>query len=519
VEAAGEASAVEIGGLGRVVQGGPVGVRRWLIPYFGVLFFALHMVAAFSRGNAVDDPGVGWHLRTGRLMLETGTLPRTDPFSYTAEGKPWLNYYWGFQVVSAELDRLGGLPLFGVVWMLVYAAIPLVLYKNMVRSGASPLAALLVLPAAHLVLLSHALARPHALTYLFFALLVGRLADVETGRRDLRALWWLPLLMMVWVNVHGGFVAGLAAVGVVTIAVALGPLAKGETPPWRLAGAFAAMLAVMALATLVNPYGANLHLQAVEHVSQASTARFAEFRSPDFRGGGSAVGAFELFILAVIALGTTGLATPTWGTTALLVATLHLALASVRNMNLFAIVAAPVVADGLTRLLARVLPRLHARWQAIGEAQERSAPWLGQVALVSVVCVALALSGRVPMRRSLLGVRLSTGAAAWLDANAERAGHIFNTDGLGGVLIYQFWPRVKVFVDDRTPVFGEAFMGDYFTIFDAAPGWEALLDRWQVRTAIMAKDARIATVLRAAPGWTVAYEDDQNVICARAGAP
>jgi hypothetical protein len=92
----------------------------------------------------------------------------------------------------------------------------------------------------------------------------------------------------------------------VTIAVALGPLTKGETPPWRLAGAFAAVLVAMLLATLVNPYGPNLHLQAVEHVSQASTGRFAEFRSPDFRGGGSAVGAFELFILAVIALGATG---------------------------------------------------------------------------------------------------------------------------------------------------------------------------------------------------------------------
>jgi hypothetical protein len=138
---------------------------------------------------------------------------------------------------------------------------------------------------------------------------------------------------------------------------------------------------------------------------------------------------------------------------------------------------------------------------------------------VSVVCIALALSGRVPMRTSLIGIRLSTGAAAWLDANAERAGHIFNTDALGGVLIYQFWPRVHVFVDDRTPVFGEAFMRDYFTIFDATPGWEALLDRWQVRTAIMGKDARIATVLRTAPGWTVAYEDDQNLVCTRADAP
>src|SRR4029450_9032550 len=110
----------------------------------------------------------------------------------------------------------------------VYAAIPLVLYKNMVRGGASPLAALLVLPAAHLVLLSHPPPPPPALPYLFFPLLVGRLADVEPGRRDVRALWWLPLLMLVWVNVHGGFVAGLAAAGAVAVGGRRGPVAKGR---------------------------------------------------------------------------------------------------------------------------------------------------------------------------------------------------------------------------------------------------------------------------------------------------
>jgi hypothetical protein len=189
-------------------------MRRWLVPYFGVLFFALHIAATFGNGNVVDDPGVGWHLRTGRLMLETGTLPRTDSFSYTAPREsPGSTTTGASRSCPPSSIASAGCRSFGVVWMLVYAAIPLVLYKNMVRGGASPLAALLVLPAAHLVLLSHALARPHALTYLFFALLVGRLADVETGRRDVRALWWLPLLMLVWVNVHGGFVAGSRPLG------------------------------------------------------------------------------------------------------------------------------------------------------------------------------------------------------------------------------------------------------------------------------------------------------------------
>jgi hypothetical protein len=193
--------------------------RRRLTPYFGTLFFVLHVVVALARsGDALRDPGVGWHLQAGRQMLATWSVPRVDVFSFTAAGRPWVDYYWLFELVSAACERVAGLPLVATVWMLAYAAIPLVLYRNVVRAGASPLAALLLVPVAHVTLLSHAFTRPHVVTYLAFAVLLGALAEVEAGRRDVRALWWLVPLATVWANMHGGFVVGLAAVGLVAAA-------------------------------------------------------------------------------------------------------------------------------------------------------------------------------------------------------------------------------------------------------------------------------------------------------------
>jgi hypothetical protein len=492
--------------------------RRWLIPHFGVLFFMLHVVRVLARpGDMLKDPGVGWHLRAGHLMLEARTLLRTDPFSFTAEGRPWIDYYWGFQIASAAIERLGGLPLVATAWMLVYACIPFVLYRNAVRGGASPLAVLLVLPIAHTVLLSHALARPHVVTYLFFAILVGRLDDVETGRRGWRTLWWLPLLAMVWANTHGGFVAGLAAVGAVTLASALGPLVVRGSFDWRRSRVFAALLVAMVLATLVNPYGPDLHAQAIHHVSVPSTGRFAEFRSPDFRSGGASIGCFEVLLLATLLVTATGWLRPTWGSIALLVATLHMALTSVRNINLFVLVATPLVAAGLTRLLAERWPHMHARWAAIGADQDASASWRWHLAIVSGACLALAMAGRLPFPTTLDGLQLSRGAVGFIDAHAERFTRSFNTDGLGGTLIYRFWPRLRVFVDDRTPVYGEPFMQDYFRVFDARPGWQDVLDRWGVTGAIMATGTPIAPVLRASPQWSVDYEDAQTLVCSRRG--
>ena len=87
------------------------------------------------------------------------------------------------------------------------------------------------------------------------------------------------------------------------------------------------------------------------------------------------------------------------------------------------------------------------------------------------------------------------------------------------MLIYDFWPRLHVFVDDRTPVYGEPFMRDYFHVFDARPGWEAVLDHAGVTAAIMATGTPIAPVLRASPQWTVEYEDAQTILCSRRSTP
>ncbi len=499
-----------LGGVGR-------GGARWFTPDFGVLFVVLHVVAVLGRaGYELKDPGVGWHLRTGRLMLETGTLPATDPFSFTAAGREWLNYYWGFEVVSAWLERAGGLPLVSAVWMLVYGLIPFLLYRWMVRGGASPLAIFLVLPLAYLVLLSHALDRPHIVTYLCFTVLVARLDDVRAGRLAPRVLWWLPLMALVWANMHGGFISGLAAVAVVGAAAGARFVVHRDAKDGRDAVAFGALLVAMTLATFVNPYGVRLHVQAVEHLRLPSTGYFLEFLSPNFREGLAAVRWFEVLILAVVAVTGLGWVVLDWSTLGLAVVLLHGALTSVRNMNLFAIVAAPIIARGLTAALEQYRPSLAARWRRVADEQTANAAWRVQLPAVAAVVLVATLAGRLPWLTTLDDLQLTRGAAAYIAAHPDRFERMFNTDALGGSLIHRFWPTLRVFMDDRTVVYGEDFvMNDYFTVLYGRAGWEAVLDRWGVTAAVMATSTRCATLLRASAGWTEVYADDRNLIVVR----
>ena len=99
------------------------------------------------------------------MILETGTIPRVDSFSFTAAGRPWIDYYWAFQATVASLERIGGLPLVSIVWILAYALIPSCSTDGWCAAARASSAIFLVLPLTHLVLLSHAYARPHVVTY------------------------------------------------------------------------------------------------------------------------------------------------------------------------------------------------------------------------------------------------------------------------------------------------------------------------------------------------------------------
>src|SRR2546422_11063670 len=121
--------------------------------------------------------------------------------------------------------------------------------------GAGLAPAFALTAVAYLVLTSHAIARPHIVTYVFFALVLERLDDFQTGRLPPRALWWLPLLALVWANMHGGFLVGLTLVGIFAGIAALGALVRGAAADGRRALVFTLVLGAMLLATPVTPPG------------------------------------------------------------------------------------------------------------------------------------------------------------------------------------------------------------------------------------------------------------------------
>ncbi len=478
------------------------------------------MIVALNPSYPLQDPVLDGTSPLAVNLVETGTLPRTDLFSFTARGHDWASNYWLFEVVSELLVRLGGLSFYTAVWVLVYALLPVLLFRRMLRIGAGLLPAFLLTVVAYLVLWSHALARPHILTYVFFAVLLERLDDFRSGRVPWQRLWWVPLLAVLWCNVHGGFMVGLTLTAIFAGVAVVRAILFRDRGEARQATVFVSLLAGMLLATLINPRGIGLHSSIRETLAQTSVRHLGDWASPDFLSPTVSVFFFEVLLLMTIGLLAMRARKLVWVEVALLVMFAHEALHSVRHINLFAIVAAPIIAREITPLLATLWPAFDARCREIEATQLALRGLVLHVPLICVVFLGLTSARVLPFPDTLDDLQLSRGAAQYIANHQDRFGRMFNTDNLGGSLIYRFWPTLHVFVDDHIPVYGDDFLlKRYLPVYYAHKDWRRVLSKYRITSAVVASSAPCAAVLREAPEWELVFEDHLNVIFLRTIRP
>jgi len=222
-------------------------------PWRRTLLASLPVLAFLLCCYPMADYDVWWHLRTGQLILETGAVPRLDPFTYTNATRSWIDVYWLYQVGLALLFRVGGATLLVLLKAVTGAGI---VCLSMVgrRPGhrAWPLA-LAWLPS--LLLVSGRLSeRPEAVSLLLLAVYLVVLARAPGAPRW---LWALPVLQALWVNCHGFFVFGplvLAAYAAEWAFERLRPPAvPSDRPPLRT---FSIVAVLSLLACFASPYGA-----------------------------------------------------------------------------------------------------------------------------------------------------------------------------------------------------------------------------------------------------------------------
>jgi hypothetical protein len=254
-----------------------------------------------------------------------------------------------------------------------------------------------------------------------------------------------------------------------------------------------------------------------------------EFATPNFHI--AVYGYFELFILLVIAGAMLGRDRVTPTGLLLLLFSLHAGLYAVRNIPMSAIIMSLVLGPMWTLAIApgagsqpRWLSSLLETGQGISDSMTRLERQLHGHVLVLVVMAAsvlLVLNGGRAFSKQIIAVHFDEKAfpvkAAQFIAQRRIRDHLFSTDAWSGYLIYQLYPRTKVYFDDRHDFYGEAFIKEYAKALLATRQWRDPLDRYQVEWVLMPTDSALSTVLRESHDWRVDYDDGLAMVFSRTG--
>ena len=267
-----------------------------------LIFVALLCALVFTPLSVrlLGDAGIGWHIRTGQQILATHAIPHVDSFSSTMAGTPWFAWEWLYDLVVGQLEATLGLN--GVVWLtaIVIAAVFAWTFHLLIARGANFFVALGLVLLAVSASMIHFLARPHVVSWLFtlawFWILDSSERygfDGQDGKNG-RRVWALPLLMLVWVNVHGGFLLGFVLLVIFLVGAAWTLFRTKEGRIEELLQKIAAGKRVRRLtwvgllsvaASLVNPYGWKLYGHVYSYLSNRFLMdHIDEFQSPNFHG-------------------------------------------------------------------------------------------------------------------------------------------------------------------------------------------------------------------------------------------
>jgi len=490
-----------------------------------VLFAGIFLLN-FFQGTDVD---MWWHLATGRYILDTGAIPYADPFSYTAQGQPWVAHEWLAEILMILLYRSGGyLPM-----VLFFAAVTTTTYwlasRTLLQVGLGVVATTCITLWIALMSMAGWHVRPQAFSYLFFSLYLYLL--VRSRQRVDRWLWLLPATMVPWVNLHAGYVMGLLLMGLFLLGEGVNwlierrrgdaqtpwpPLPMGEgrdegriTPHYsgRLR-AYLAVVGAAVAATMANPQGIGMLLYPFTYAGtqNASMKYITEWQSPNFH-------AYFFFLFGgsmMVLMVARGRRPVDWALAVPLLVLTAMSLQSVRVIPFYAIVAAPFLGLRLAGPHHSALPPQHS-------ALSTRHSLLNWVLLA--LCLATMTSTLFMTERAQLGPEphmedFPVAGTRYIQENGLKA-NLFNTFHWGGYLIWSTYPERRVFVDGRPDMYGDPFMEEYRVVHDGRPGWRDVLDRYGVEMAMVQKNGSVAALLEASREWERVFEGEIEALFVR----
>lgn len=486
-----------------------------VLPSIGnIIFVATLLVLIFNIAEGLlGDGDTGYHIRTGEFILDTGQVPRVDIYSFIRPTLKWTAHEWLSEVIMAILYRPSGLTGVVVFFSMLLAATHWLLYAILRTKCDDILLCTFVTLLAALTASSHWLARPHLFS-LPLLLIWYHLLD-QFQYNDKPTQKYLPMLMLFWVNLHGGFMLGIVLLIIYLAGNLTYSLTESPARALRHRTKFKALstTAVLTIAAcIVNPVGIEIFWFPIRVTSDRFIMDWVtEFMSPNFHQ----TLPFKYMFIAVIAALALARTRLNLIEAALLTLVSYMALYSVRHVSVFAIVVAPILLRMSSGIASSLPRRLSEFYQARRKIfAELDAQLVGKLwpAMAVFVVLGFAISGTI---RVSFSDKIFPVAAVEFLKREKLTGNMFNNDEFGDYLIFSAWPQYKVFADGRSDMYGEKHGGPYLKVAGVQPGWKEILHRYDISWVFFQTQTALSAALAEQRDWQPIYSDKIATIFVR----
>jgi hypothetical protein len=468
-----------------------------------LVHLALGLLVLVIVTSTLVDPDLWGHLRFGHDVIAAGAIPHRDVYSFTSD-RPWVDHEWLAEVLMYAAYATGGIGgLIGVQAGVALATLGVVLW-SLRRFRPSPWTYDVVVVVTVVGMLWRIQTiRPQLFSLFLFALLVLALSEAARGRT--RALIGVPVIMALWVNLHGGWLVGL---GTLAIWLALALIEPDQD--WRRRAVFCGAGLSAALATLANPYGVQMWSFLRETVG---------LRRPDIMEwapiSSIPLGAATPWIVSVTTAAFVLVRSPLPFRPRDLAVIAMLAIAAFRVNRLDAFLAIAVVV-----LLAPEFAQLRAEHSSHPRNPRPAPHRRAAMAVTLIAAAAMSLSAGRSIIRRLTCLELDPKslpepeAVEFIRANRLR-GSLLNWFDWGEYIIWQFGPDLKVSIDGRREtLYSDAQLAAHYRFYRDAPDAGGFPQIIAADYIWIPRSFPVADTLRR-QGWETAFEGPVSILFSR----
>ncbi len=508
-------------------------LKKTLRPETAIFTGIWFVLMVFCRSKLFRDPGTFWHTIVGERILSTGHFITTDPFSFTCAGKAWIAHQWLGECLMALVNSIAGFDGLLLATASLLAFFLTWIAHRFIKAGVHPLTAVLIVGITAAACSNHFHVRPHLATMVILGITFGMLCDFESGRIPLRKLLWLAPLFLLWANIHGGFIGGMA-----TLLLVVGGWVvtwilwkRGPVTRWREAVFLFGITAACGLTAFINPYGAELPRTWFSIIDSPLLPQIVQEHEPlshfPFHVILAVLPAMALY-LAALAGSLPKRPKVTW---LLPLAWLVLGWMHIRHVSLFAVTFAVVLPD--------MLP--HVRWikwlsnhgsQFCTLRNPGPDPYGGKFSVAPAVIPLLLIAATLGFQTA--GVRLPVLGSSWakldpalwpveltgelnnIESRLPDGAPIFNDPLYGGFLIY-YAPRLRVFIDDRCELYGDSGLSRYMDAVANPSKIDEFAEEYGFQYALVKDDSSFDLYLSNSKHWSVIGRTETTALYRRGG--